>query len=125
MPTLSSWLMIAPGAGLIVLGIIILLRARRRVTMDRWQAAQIELDAERAAPRVRRDAWSFASHAAFGLSLMGAGYHLIAWALPSHTLLAVPATMWYIVPLAGTLMVVLSRSLDRLESRESQDASRE
>ncbi len=115
--------MIALGGGLLTAGAVVLLRARRSLLKDRWQAAQDELEAERRiVPRVNPDAvahepWSFASHAALGLALMGTGYHLIAWALPSHTLLAVPASIWYAVPIAGVIMVTLSRSLDRMESR--------
>ena len=120
MPPWTPWLLLTLGASLLIAGAVVVLRARKAVAKDRWQAARDELEAERRiVPRDQgqNESWSFASHAALGLALMGAGYHLIAWALPSHTLLAVPPSLWYIVPIAAVIMVALSRSLDQMESR--------
>ena len=52
-----------------------------------------------------------------GLSLLGVGYHLLAWSLPPDWIsLRVPIAMWPVVPIVAGVSVGASLAIDRLAS---------
>jgi hypothetical protein len=114
----ADWLMLAVGAGLVLVGLLITARSRRPV-----QVEQARLDNEEPPePRFAIDRFidrhqiSTQTVIAAGMSLIVIGYHFVAWALPAgFKPLHIEPGLGWLLPLVATGLVMLSRALDVME----------
>lgn len=118
--SLFDWVMLVSGAAILCAGFAVLHRARFSVPADDWTQAQQA--ARGHTPNPRR--WSMPSLFVLGLGLLAQGYHLVVWALPIATGIYVNRQSWWVVTLAGTILVLVSRAIDLAERRgRDEDAS--
>lgn len=91
----------AIGLAVMAVGLIALGRARRRLASDQPSPP---------------DAPSGHALLATAMALLVAGYHMIVWGLPDHfTNLKAPESSWWLLFLILSGVVLLTRSMDRLD----------
>lgn len=108
-----DWAMLALGLAGMVLGVVLLARAKRYPAIDpALRSTPEEIAAADAAA-----AFGLPTRLATGLLTLFVSYHLIAWALPKGTVpFHVSARWWWAVVLAAPVLIAVSKGIDRWEA---------